>query len=267
MKSKTIVCLSDCHVGSWYAVAPPSFTVNRGDETYQMKYNAIQKSLYKAWKECATEWNSPDILVINGEPIDGPNCREPSAVWSTRLQDQMEAAKILIRMYNAKKIYTTRGSDYHVTVEDQPFEEYFGKEIGATSVKGFYAPNELNLAVNGRIINFMHALPNTISWQYRSTAITREMAMIKLNRSHRYDADIIIRSHVHFFWYSGSTSHLAIITPCFKLTDWYAYKKGSASSAPDIGAVRLTINEDGSFYHEHKIFKFPAFKPPLVEVK
>jgi len=266
MNPKSIVILSDIHCGSWKAVSPPKATINRGKESSVQSYNAIGKALYKAWHEVATDWEEPDVLVINGEPVDGPNRYNPSDVWSTSLLDQMTASRELIREFKAKKIYTTRGSDYHVTIEDQPFEEYYGHGIGAEKIDGAYAPDEFTLKINDVWINFSHPIATTRMWQYRSSAISSVMAQMKLNQSHRWPADIIVRSHVHYYWYVGSASHLGIITPCWKITDHFAYKIGSGASAPDIGAVRLIIEDDGTFHHEAKLFKLKEFKPPLVSV-
>ncbi len=264
---KSIVVLGDIHCGSWKAVAPPKFVLHRGKESQQISYNVIGKALYKAIKEISNKWKRPDALVINGEPVDGPNKREPSNVWSTSLLDQLTACKDLIDLFEPKTIYTTRGSDYHVTIEDQEFEEYFGKEVGAETTDGQYAPDEWNLQVNDVWLNFSHPLATTRMWNYRSTAITSVMAQMKLNESHRWPAQIIVRSHVHYYWAVQSASHLGIVTPAWKISDHFAYKIGSGASAPDIGAVRILVNDDETFSHEPILYKSPEFKPPMAVIK
>ena len=262
---KTIVVVSDVQDGHKLSICSdaPKLSQLPPAEPTIYRPNRIQKALFTAWKEVTTEWNKPDILVINGEPIEGQQYKNMGTeVWSTDLNDQLNDAQKLIEMFKAKKIYTTRGSDYHVSLKGVPLEEAFGKMIGATPVGGYYAPYEFFLEEEGVTFDISHHVGYNMEF-YRSTAITREMAFAKLNESHRWPAKVLIRSHVHYYWYVGSTSHLSMTTPCWKLQDWFMRRKTSAGGMPDIGAVRFTV-EDGKFDWEAKIFKLPAFKPIFI---
>ena len=267
MTAKTIVVVSDVQVGHHLSICSdkPKFSQAPPAPPTTYQPNRVQKALFKAWTEVAKEWNKPDILVLNGEPIEGQQHKNMGTeVWTTNLNDQMDDAKTLIDMFNAKRIYTTRGSDYHVSLRGVPLEEAFGERVGATPIGGYFAPYEIYLEEEGVTFNFAHHVGYNQEF-YRSTALTREMALMKLNASHKpADPDVIVRSHVHYYWYVGSTSHLTMTTPCWKLQDWFMQRKGPGGGVPDIGAVRFTV-KDGEYSWEKKIYRLPEFKNPLVK--
>ena len=266
---KSIVVLSDIQVGHKLSICSdsPSFPQESPAEPTIYTPNKVQKALFKAWQEVVDEWEKPDVLIINGEPIEGQQNKNMGVeVWTTDLNSQLEDAQRLVEMFKAKKIYTTRGSDYHVSLRGVPLEETFGKMIEAEKVHGYYAPPNMFLKVEGVTFDIAHHIGTTQTWQYRSTPITREMLMAKVNESHRWPASIVLRSHAHYYWYVGSTTHLGMITPCWKLQDWFMQRHTSAGGIPDIGAVRFTI-DNGTFDWEAKVFKLAEFRPPLVEIK
>lgn len=264
---KYIVVISDIQFGHKLAVAPDEFQVSQlppASPTWE-KPNSVGSALLRAWKVVVKEWAEPDILVINGEPIEGQQPRNKGIeVYTSNLDDQLEGAKTLIEMFNAKRIYSTRGTDYHVMLNGIPLEETFGKMVGAQKVGGYHAPYELYLEEEGVRFNFAHHVGGSQVWQYRGTPITREMLLAKVNESHKWPSTVIIRSHVHYYWFVGSTSHLGMITPCWQLQTWYAYRRTASGMVPDIGAVRFKV-EDGGFDWEAKLFKLPEFRPPLIK--
>lgn len=263
---KTIVFISDMQVGHRVAVAPPHAKITGYQSETEIELTDQQKALYAAWSQVARKWGNSDILVLNGEPIEGQQRKNMGVeVWSTNILDQMDAAETLVKMFHPRYIYATRGSDYHVTIQGVPIEEEFGRRVGAKKVDGTRAPYELFLDVEGVTFNIAHHVGSTRVWMYRSTSITREMALMQLNASHKWPADVFIRSHVHYYWYVGSTSHLALITPCWKLQDWFMHKLSSAGTVPDIGAVRFKV-DNGKFDWDAMLFKFDQWRPKRVKV-
>src|SRR6187551_288277 len=111
--SKSVLFLSDMHVGSIYAVCSPHAAI-KGREIKMLDFN---EELYQNWCNVRDACRKPDILCINGEPIDGGNIKTAgSDVWTTSIQDQLDDAERLIKMYNWREIVLTRGSRYHVAV-------------------------------------------------------------------------------------------------------------------------------------------------------
>lgn len=261
---KRVLVVSDIHVGHKFAVSPLSFELSDGG-VYQA--NRVQKALYQAWNEVATEWKNPDILVVNGEPIDGAQPKNLGVeVWTTDYLEQIKASIELIRMFNAKKIYVTRGSNYHVTVGGVSVEEIFGQMVGAERVDGRHVFPELFLDVDGTSFQFAHHIASSASgWQYKSTPIAKELMLLKLVENRKYPADIIVRSHVHYYWAVQTASHLGLITPAWQLQTWFMMQKSTASTVPDIGAVRFNVRAEKDFDWEKKLYRMNEWKPTRVK--
>ena len=252
------------HVGSRLAVSPPLFRDSKGG-TYRA--NKVQRALFDAWCKTAAAWNAPDVLVINGEPIDGQGAKgRGTEQWTTNYYDQINAAVALTRAFHAKKIFLTQGSGYHVEQGGVSIEETFGERVGAEKVKGQFVNPEIYLTVENVHFNFAHAIGSSISgWNYRSTAIAKEMMLGQLMKSHKYPFDVLVRSHVHYFWAVESAGKLGVITPAWQLQTSFMQRNGTMGSIPDIGAIRFSVK--GSDYRlEKKLYRLKESRPPLVRV-
>lgn len=261
---KTILVLSDCHVGHRLAICPPQFIDSDGG-TYRA--NRVQKALFEAWWEVVKAWGKPDILVINGEPIDGQQPKDKGVeAWTTNYLDQIKASVQLVKMFGAKKTYVTRGSNYHVSVDGLSVEEIFGERVGAEKVDGNFVSPELFLTVEGVRFNYAHHISGSLSgWVYRHTPSSKEVMLVKLNEGEKHPVDVVVRSHVHYFSGVFGPSYMSITTPCWQLQNWYAMRRTSGGSIPHIGAVRFLVG-DGNYSLEKKIFHMKAWKPPMIIV-
>lgn len=260
---KTLVILSDIHTGHRLAISPLTFEDSEGGV---YRANKVQKALFQAWSETAEAWKNPDILVVNGEPIDGQQPHDKGVeAWTTNYLDQIDASVELVKMFGAKKVYVTRGSNYHVEQGGVSIEEIFGQRIGAEKVEGRFVSPELFLDVEGVTFNFAHHIAGSVSgWMYRSTPPAKEMMLAQLNESHKWPFDVLVRSHNHYYWYVGSASKLALLTPCWQLQTWFVLRKTSAGSIPDIGAIRFEVT--GNEYDwDAKLYKLNEGRPPKVK--
>src|SRR5213592_4865589 len=102
------------HVGSAYAVCSPHPTV--GDLGTEYKPNKLQKKLYQHWLKVKDSLSQkPHVLCLNGEGCDGAN---PKAMgqqsWSTNINDQLNDAEKLLKLFSYDHFIMTRGSGYHV---------------------------------------------------------------------------------------------------------------------------------------------------------
>lgn len=265
MTQKTVAVLSDIHTGHRLAVCPPQFIDSDGGI---YKANRVQKALFEAWYNVVKAWPKPDILIVNGEPIDGQQPKDKGVeAWTTNYLDQIKASVQLVRMFGAKKIYVTRGSNYHVNVDGLSVEELFGEKVGAEKVDGNFVSPELFLEVGGVNFSFAHHISGSVSgWIYRSTPAAKEMLLLHLNASHKHPFDILVRSHNHYFWVVQSTSKMAVLTPGWQLQTWYNYRRSASGTVPDIGAVRFLVDE-GEYQLQKKIFRMDAWRPPKVTLK
>ena len=88
--SKVIEVRSDIHDMSSTAVCSESPYVSETD-TY-IKPNKLQQVLGEAWDDCTDALSKKaDLLVINGEPIDGANKKQVGQQsWTTNIEDGMQ---------------------------------------------------------------------------------------------------------------------------------------------------------------------------------
>ena len=266
-----MLVISDVHNGHNYAPVHPDSEISIDNKTIGLNgMNRIQKELWVRWKEMVKKYEEPDILILNGEPIQGTDV--PMENWSNNTMDQVEGAKLLLDMIKAKKIYFTRGSKWHVQLgKNQTYnaEEHLGRLMNTEKVEGRRAPLNLWLKVDGVILNFAHKISYTRVPHYRSTAITREMFVSYVNQKHLYNARAIFRSHVHYYWHIESESHHGFITPPWQLkTDFGEEFMGNGGVA-SLGAIRPRV-VNGVFrwddYTDKYLIPVEGLKPKLVEV-
>lgn len=260
-KEITVVVVSDLHCGSEVGICSA-----KPDREIGGSYNPNkrQEALLQAYESLTTEWASPDILIINGDAIEGRARRESGVpCWSVNLTDQLADAEKLIEMWNAGTIYVTDGTGYHVDAEGLGgLENKLAKNLGAVKVghgKKISA-DELFLRIGGLTFHFAHHISVGSGW-YRTTPLAKEMAMALLNASHKHKADVTVRSHCHFFCGVEFTSQKGFITPCWQLQTRYLFKKG-AWVMPDIGAIRFRV-KDGQVAIDKRFFRPDAIKPRL----
>ncbi|MDO8659505.1 MAG: hypothetical protein Q7K54_02790 [Candidatus Parcubacteria bacterium] len=258
---KNAVFLSDTHVGSDFALMP--LEVELFDGGQKITASPIQQELFKSYEKLTDEWKNPDILVLNGDIIDGKSKKDFGAnVWSTSYNDQINAAIELIDMFKAKKIYVIRGTEYHVSVEGEPAEEILGERLHAVKHRNNYSVYKRYLKIEDVVFQVAHAIGSTKVFMYRATSITREIAMALLNASHEYKADVIVRGHAHYAWESGSPGHMGFILPGWQLQTPFMVRMSPAGAIPDIGALRFEV--DGyNFNWEWKTYKLDAERPDL----
>lgn len=263
---KEILVISDIQSGSIFAPIHPESTIQNQDDK-EVGMNAMQKYLWECWCQGVDLFKNPDYLVMNAEGIEGPR----TETWSDNTYDQVWNAKRLLDMFEPKKTYMTRGSKYHVTLDRRALdaEEYLGDilEPTTTKVKGKRAPMELWLNVDGVIFNFAHRISGTRVPQYRSTAITREMFVTYVNQKHLWNAKVVVRSHVQYFWHIESESHHGFITPGMQVRTPYAVEYLGNGGVASLGMIRFRV-VDGKFewngLEDKLLFDGPELKPPLV---
>jgi hypothetical protein len=186
-----------------------------------------------------------DILIINGDIIEGENYKERgTGVISTNLHAQSVTATILIQMIEADQIYVTNGSKYHVG-------QTSGDQIVCDMVGGTWLGEHQFIKIEDIIVHARHKA-NYSSVPYSRCTAQRKEAMIM--KSQGTNVDIYLRSHTHRFNFSGDSNDLTINTPCWKGLDDYM-NKGS-QEMPDNGYVLLEI--DGPNYRwDYSIFTIP----------
>jgi hypothetical protein len=274
-KDTVIAVMSDLHVGSTVAVAPPKW--NRG-EGGTHKPSPAQMILYREWlksakvvKDCRTEGRGKKrlILVLNGEPIEGDHHDSAQLITKdTKEQINMSISLIDVWMQEAEyedkrgdRMYLVRGSGAH---EKGNYIEDIGRDLdgvvpvrkdsSSTTRDGKYAHEKLLRFVNGVLFDIAH---HGFRRGYRAWTSSRS---IRYALESMYwnclnnDLDIpdyVIRSHLHHFteaYFSEKKKPLmhGCITPGWKLKDHFINRVGSNNPLNTIGIVYYDVLASGA---------------------
>lgn len=263
-KELTVVAIGDLHAGSRVAVCPPDSPTADGGIYHP---SPAQLALYRDYKLLTTQWANPDVLICNGDMIEG-QARKESGVpcWSNDLDDQLRAAATLIKMWNAKEIYMINGTGYHVDAGGKSLENTLGKKVGAKLVgpnEDDFSSEEVFVKVGGLTFHACHHISIGTGW-YKTTPLARELVFALLNETDFYKVDVILRSHVHYFVGVEFHRQRGYIIPCWQLRTRYMIKKSSFGMTPSIGALRFRI-KDGSISLDKAFFRPEEARPVLHE--
>ena len=247
--SKSILVASDIHNGSSTAVCSDSPYVAEIDSV--VNPNKLHRALKTAWDDCIDDLRQkPNLLVINGEPMDGANKKQlGQQSWTTNIEDQMNDFMKLIKPIPYDNILFTRGSGYHVQQEGTNFEEVLANRLGAARYKAYGGSGATDyyalVDIYGKQFNFTHHIGFNKWAAYRTTALAREMAGMVFERDKMGKADVIVRSHVHYFVHIEFVHTHGVTTPAWKFPDAHLFRGGLAGTTPDIGMVEFIIEPNG----------------------
>ena len=115
---KRMVVISDLHCGHVVGLTPPRWHFQIDGKLY-----ANQKELWGFYAQSIDSLKPIDILVVNGDAIDGKGCRSGGTEQNTtdRLE-QCEMAIECIEYTEAKTVRMTYGTPYHAG-QDEDFEK------------------------------------------------------------------------------------------------------------------------------------------------
>jgi len=248
-KSKSILIVSDMHVGASTSVCTAEPDTVDLNTTYRP--SKLQAELLNVWHECIDEIHQkPTVLVVNGEPCDGGNPKGlGKQSWSTNLQDQLNDAEKLLDMIPYQNILFNRGSGYHVDQQGTNFEEIIAKNMKADKYKAFggsgYTDYYSLIEIFGKRFNFTHHVGFNKWAAYRTTSLAREMAGMVFEKDKMGRADVIVRSHVHYFVHVEFVHTHGFTTPAWKYPDGHLFRGGTAGTTPDIGMVEVIVESNG----------------------
>lgn len=253
---KKVLVVSDLQTGSMYANWPEDLPIKDGG---YWKRNGKQELIYEAWQELIGHMKivKPDILVVNGDVIEGHQERNKGIVTvTTNLREQAQAAYDILSplRQTVKELFVIKGTDYHDRDAAGPVDA-IAKELDATPYrKGQYTDWVLNLDIGGVLLNFAHEISVPTGF-YRATPLDREGVWSALaGKSKAPDADCIIRSHIHTFCHlEHSTKHI-VVTPSWQYQTEYQIRKSYYRMFPEIGAVLIHVYPEKKKEREDPIY-------------
>ncbi len=236
---KTIGIVSDLHCGSAWALLPKSYWSDRTPEAVRW--------LWQCWQWLIKHWPDLDLLVLNGDLIDGKQFRSRgTGLVTTSLGEQTDMAiECLAPLADkAKKVIRLEGTAYH-----ESFEGPLGKLDTAFGIKVPKHPHQRHVRdirlSKEAVLNVKHK-PEGEGMLYRGTGLDRELlwATVMEVMSGIPHATHIVRSHLHSKAGPFEGFGKVIVgTPGWCLQTPYALQKKRYRWIPDVGATLLVKDE------------------------
>lgn len=235
---KRMVVMSDLHCGHKVGLTPPRWHNQHDEKLYK-----IQKELWGFYTSAIDELGQIDILVVNGDAIDGTGHRAGGTDQKTtdRLE-QVDMAVECIDYALAGVVRMTYGTPYH-TGNGEDFEQVIADKVGG-KIEG-----HAFFDINGNIFDIKHKIGGSSVPHGRYTALARDKLWNTVwnNRDEQQpNAGVLIRSHVHYHADCGNHLWRAITTPALQ---GFGSKYGirQCSGVVDIGFLVFEIEDDGSY--------------------
>lgn len=248
---KTGVVVSDLHCGSIYGLLPPGFKAFDGTARQQ---NTGQEYLWRCWLDFVDRARAakPSFVIVNGDCVDGPQRRnEGSELALVSPSDQSQAAietlVVLRKKTPGAKWFFTQGTPYHVGnwgAAEEEIARGLDAEAYPSVGTGIRCREVLWLEADGVLLEAAHHISVATGF-YRLTPLDREAQWSALTGKDASKgipkADLLIRSHVHFFSYGEHASKQILTTPAWQLQTRYMRKNSVHRMHPDIGGVILEL--------------------------
>jgi len=197
-----------------------------------------------------------DAIFINGDLIDGKQPKSQGAELSLPLpNDQEEAAVFTLRFLRNKlkkllklepeveiPTYVIQGTEYHDGRGASELESIAARlnavEYQCLHGTGRFTREVCGVNFDGVNVNLAHHVGGGGGFA-KSGGIDRELlwSTIAGSEDKALKADLLVRSHLHYFIHIEKPAQHAIITPCWQLQTRFMRKRSVFAMRPDIGAV------------------------------
>lgn len=253
--------VSDFHCGNIYGLTPPSH--------FQEKHNRdLQEEAFDSYRAMIKKWGQPDILINNGDSIDGNQSRQGGAeLITTDRNVQVEMAMELLEMWKPKKLYMTYGTAYHIGSSAEDFEYQLAERLKERGVPTIIE-GHLFLDIEGVTFDIRHKVATSGVFHGRATALLRELmwCLVKEANETGPKVDVVVRSHAHYHILIETPEKLAFITPALQLARG---RFGSRECSGEIhwGAMRLIVDKGKVIQKDKHIWKLRANKAKIYKIK
>ena len=259
-KPKRIGIFADLHCGHRAGLAHPNWHVSGGTPKGKV-VRAFQQEMWRKFTAKVKAAGHIDVAVWNGDLIDGRGERSGGTelIETDREEQAMMAARI-IEFVGVKKNLITYGTPYHSGyIED--WENSVAREVGAE------IHSHLFLDVNGVMFDFKHKVGASSIPHGRSTPAKRERLWNLIWAEREEDgqpkADVIMRSHVHYYDASNDAGYYACVTPALQAA-FTKYGARQCSGTVDFGFLTWEIT-DKKAWREVKACRFHEIKLNAVK--
>lgn len=250
---KRVLALGDLHSGHIIGLTPPSYqygTTSRKEPF--LSFGKLQKETWDLYAKTIKEIGEVDLLIVNGDCIDGRGDISGSTelITSDRLE-QVNIAYEALSIIKAKNTHISYGTAYH-TGKYEDYENLLAEKLNAS-----ISAHEW-IDVNGCIFDVKHHIGSSGVPHGRHSAIAKERLWNTLwsFKDDQPNANIFIRSHVHYYNYCGGPDWVGITLPALQgLGSKYGARR--CSGIVDFGMVLFEIDENGGW----------SWKPYITKIK
>jgi hypothetical protein len=250
-KFKRVLTVGDLHSGHRVGLTPPEFDfAEENDRWYR-----IRREMWKAYTRAIDAIKPIDIMIVNGDAIDGKGFRSGGTeLITTDRRFQCTMAKSAILYAEADVIKMTYGTAYH-TGQSEDWEKVLADELGASIGSHEW------FNINGTVFDCKHKIGSSSIPHGRGTPLAKDRFwnLIWTEFGEQPKADVVIRSHVHYFNYIGEDHWLAMTLPALQ---GQGSKFGAriCSGTVHFGIVWFDCFDNGSFAWSRDITRVTSQK-------
>ena len=256
---KKILAIGDLHCGSLVGITPPSWFIN---PKRNKSIASLQREMWDNYLEMLKEVGHVDILIVNGDVIDGKGHKSGgSELLTSDLIEQCEIACEVIKEIDFEKVYFTYGTPYHVSSSGEDFEKLVSDKVGGTIY------DQLLLDVEGVQIDVKHKVGSSSVPNGRFSPVARQRLWDVLSsaRDERASSTVFLRSHVHYFTHCGESDWIGFTLPALQAPGT-KFGARQCTGTVDWGMVSFTVDNGRVTSWESKIENLDSFKPEIVKV-
>lgn len=257
---KRILGLSDFHCGHVIGLTHPDYF--NGDR----RIRAIQKECFDHFLQARGDY---DAVVLNGDQIDGKGEKSGGCEqWTTDRKKQAECAVECVKAVIKNKrtpIFSTYGTGYHVG-NSEDFEDLVVTGLQNDGYNAQACKSHLWLEMEGVMFDFKHHCGSSGIPHGRHTAQAKERLWNVLwsERGQCPKANVIVRSHVHYYSLAGGPEWVAMTTPALQgLGSKFGERR--CSGIVDYGYTTFYA-DNGRFDWDVNILQFEAQKDKAIAI-
>lgn len=198
------VAMADPHCGHQVGLTHPDFNyVSDLSCPIAQKFKMIREECYSFYRKTLTEIGTPDIVIVNGDGIEGKGSRSGGTELIANDEgSQIKILKAALAETNCKTICMAYGTAYHVSGTGEDRENDL---LVDGTVKKIGSHEFLN--IKGFTFDIKHHIGSSSVPHGRATALARDILWNQLwNGDNEMQplADVMLRAHVHYFGTYGT---------------------------------------------------------------
>jgi len=260
---KKVIALGDLHSGHRAGLTPPQWQYPiRGGTKQRNAWGKSQHETWGAYLDLIEKTKPPiDLLIVNGDLIDGRGQLSGSTeLLTTDRVEQAQMAYEALKIWGARKVVISYGTPYHVAADGDDLERSIAESLGGEIHSHPF------VEVEGVTFDIKHKVGSSSIPHGRGTPLAKEWLwnLLWAEREEQPKADIILRSHIHYFSYIGDTGWIAMSMPALQIAGT-KYGGRQCSGTVDWGLVEFNVDA-GEFEWKAHIKSLKANKQEAIKL-